>query len=199
MAQKLILASKSAARQMLLANAGLDFEAISADIDERAIELELERQSANPCDVALALAKEKAVALSLQFQNALVIGCDQTMSLGDRVYHKPRDMAEAFTHIKSLSAATHQLNSAIALVKNGQVLWNHVDSAYMHVRALSDEFIRSHLERVGEKALTSVGAYQLEGEGIQLFDKIEGDYFTILGLPLLPLLRELRSLGEIND
>jgi septum formation protein len=199
MGHKIILASKSQARRSLLANAGLEFEALSADIDERAIEAKLEAMSATPLDVARALAVEKAKALSQLHPDALVIGCDQTMSLGDRVYHKPGDMQEAFAHLKSLSNAVHQLNSAVALVKNGEVIWDHLSSAHMYVRKLSDAFIRQHLENVGEKALTSVGAYQLEGEGIQLFEKIEGDYFTILGLPLLPLLQQLRVLGDVND
>jgi septum formation protein len=199
MPHRLILASKSAARKMLLANAGLQFEALSADIDERTIEAGLEVSKADPIEVARVLAVEKAKALSLLYPQALVIGCDQTMSLGSRVYHKPATMDEAFSHIKSLSAATHQLNSAVALVKNGELLWDYVSSAHMHVRELSDAFIEHHLQRVGERALTSVGAYQLEGEGIQLFEKIDGDYFTILGLPLLPLLSKLRALGDIND
>lgn len=199
MPQRLILASKSAARKMLLANAGLEFEALAADIDERAIEDALEESRAIPTEVARVLAVEKAKALSAQCPDALIIGCDQTMSLGDRVYHKPKDMDEAFTHLKSLSAAVHQLNSAVALVRNGVVIWEEISSAHMYVRHLSDDFISYHLSRVGEKALTSVGAYQLEGEGIQLFEKIEGDYFTILGLPLIPLLSKLRALGVVND
>lgn len=184
---------------MLLANAGLQFEALSADIDERSIEAGLEQVHADPTEVARVLAVEKAKALSLLDPEAYVIGCDQTMSLGGRVYHKPQNMDEAFRHLQSLSGAVHQLNSAVALVKNGIVEWEHISSAHMYVRPLTDKFIREHLSRVGEKALTSVGAYQLEGEGIQLFDKIDGDYFTILGLPLLPLLSQLRALGEIND
>jgi septum formation protein len=120
------------------------------------------------------------------------------MSLGTRVYHKPRDMTEAAEHLRSLSGRTHSLNSAIVLVRGDEVVWRHVSTAKMTVRPLSDGFIDRHLARVGEKALTSVGAYQLEGEGIQLFETIEGDYFTILGLPMLPLLSKLRELGAID-
>ncbi|QFI68144.1 Septum formation protein Maf [Sinorhizobium alkalisoli] len=127
-----------------------------------------------------------------------MIGSDQTMSLGPRVYHKPRDMAEAADHLLSLAGKTHSLNSAITLVRAGDVLWRHVSTAHMTVRPLSADFVERHLERVGVKALASVGAYQLEGEGIQLFEKIEGDYFTILGLPMLPLLSKLRELGSID-
>jgi septum formation protein len=107
-------------------------------------------------------------------------------------------MAEAAEHLLSLSGRTHSLNSAIVLVRNGDVVWRHVSTAYMTVRALDRGFVERHLQRVGEKALSSVGAYQIEGEGIQLFEKIDGDYFTILGLPMLPLLAKLRELGSID-
>jgi septum formation protein len=120
------------------------------------------------------------------------------MSLGARVYHKPKDMDEARDHLLSLSGQVHQLNSAIVLIQGNEVLWKHVSSARMSVRVLSPAFIDGHLRRVGEKALLSVGAYQLEGEGIQLFETIEGDYFTILGLPMLPLLAKLRDLQVID-
>jgi septum formation protein len=120
------------------------------------------------------------------------------MSLGSRIYHKPKDMAEAHQHLMSLSGQTHRLNSAAVMVRDGKVLWQTVTHADMTVRKLSEAFVDGHLRKVGEKALTSVGAYQLEGEGIQLFTSIEGDYFTVLGLPLLPLLEALRKFGVIN-
>jgi septum formation protein len=120
------------------------------------------------------------------------------MSLGQRVYHKPRDIKEAREHLLSLSGQTHQLNSAVVLTQGGDILWKHLSAARMTVRTLSAGFVERHLERVGAKALSSVGAYQLEGEGIQLFEKIEGDYFTILGLPMLPLLAKLRDLRVID-
>lgn len=194
----LILASSSPFRRMLMNNAGLQFEAIPADIDERAIEAPLEQNGASPDAVALVLAKAKAKEVSDRFPGSLVIGSDQTMSLGDRVFHKPRTMADAENHLKSLSAQTHRLNSAIALALNGDVIWEHMSHAALTMRSLSDEFITRHVNRVGERALSSVGAYQLEGEGIQLFSKIDGDYFTIVGLPMLPLLEKLRELGTID-
>lgn len=194
----LILASASPFRRALLSNAGLAFEARAAAIDERALEQPLEASGASPADVALALAEAKAKDVARYFSDALVIGSDQTMSLGTRVYHKPRDMTEAAEHLRSLSGRMHSLNSAIVLVRNDEVVWRHVSTANMTVRPLSDGFIDRHLARVGGKALTSVGAYQLEGEGIQLFERIEGDYFTILGLPMLPLLSKLRELGAID-
>lgn len=198
MKQELILASSSASRQMLMRNAGLTFSAIPADIDERALDEQLERNGASPEEVALELAKAKALAVSKLHPAALVLGCDQTMALGTRVYHKPKTMAEAEAHLLSLSGKVHRLNSAAVLARGGEVLWQTVSSAELAVRILSAEFVSRHLQRVGDRALTSVGAYQLEGEGIQLFTSIEGDYFTILGLPLLPLLSKLRDMDVID-
>lgn len=198
MQQELILASSSASRQMLMRNAGLTFSAIPADIDERALDEQLERDGASPEEVALELARAKALAVGALYPEALVLGCDQTMALGARVYHKPKTMAEAEGHLLSLSGKVHRLNSAAVLVRHGEVVWQIVSSAELTVRTLSAEFVSRHLQRVGEKALSSVGAYQLEGEGIQLFTSIEGDYFTILGLPLLPLLSKLRDMDVID-
>lgn len=198
MTPSLVLASASPFRRALLENAGLVFTARAAEIDERALEKPLEEEGAAPEDVAVRLAEAKARAVARYFPDALVIGSDQTMSLGQRVYHKPKDMAEAGQHLLSLAGKTHRLNSAIVLARGEQILWRHVSSAHMSVRTLTAEFVDRHLQRVGEKALSSVGAYQLEGEGIQLFEKIEGDYFTILGLPMLPLLAKLRELGTID-
>ena len=198
MKQELILASSSASRQMLMRNAGLTFSAIPADINERALDEELERNGARPEEVALELARAKALAVSALHPEALVLGCDQTMALGTRVYHKPKTMAEAEAHLLSLSGRVHRLNSAAVLVRGEEIIWQTVSSADLSVRKLSVEFISRHLQRVGEKALSSVGAYQLEGEGIQLFTSIEGDYFTILGLPLLPLLSKLRDMDVID-
>lgn len=198
MTSSLVLASASPFRRALLENAGLTFDARAAEVDERALERPLEQSGASPVDVALALAEAKAQDVARHFPGAIVIGSDQTMSLGPRVYHKPKDMAEAADHLLSLSGKTHSLNSAIVLVRAGEVLWRHVSTAHMTVRPLTRDFVGRHLKRVGAKALASVGAYQLEGEGIQLFEKIEGDYFTILGLPMLPLLSKLRELGSID-
>jgi len=179
-------------------NAGLAFEARAAKIDERAIEAPLEKNGASPDEVALVLARAKASEVSNRFPGALVIGSDQTMSLGDIVFHKPKDMADAANHLTILSGKTHRLNSAIALCRDGELLWDHVAHASLTMRSLSADFIGQHLQQVGNKAMSSVGAYQLEGEGIQLFEKIDGDYFTIIGLPLLPLLAKLRELGAID-
>ncbi|MBX4869195.1 MULTISPECIES: Maf-like protein [Rhizobium] len=198
MTPKLILASSSPFRRMLMENAGLSFEAHPAKIDERAVEAPLEKAGAKPDMVASILAKAKAQDVSVRFPESLVIGSDQTMSLGDRVFHKPKDMADAANHLHALSGTTHRLNSAIAIVRDGVVLWEHLGHAELTMRPLTEDFIARHLARVGERALSSVGAYQLEGEGVQLFEKIEGDYFTILGLPMLPLLGKLREFGAID-
>ena len=198
MPERLILASGSPFRKLLLANAGLEFSAVPAAVDERALEAPLEGSGVTPEEVAQILAEAKATDVSECHPGALVLGCDQTLSLGDRVFHKPRDMEEARRHLLSLSGRTHHLNSAAVLVRDGQTLWRHVGIASLTMRALDPAFIGRHLARVGDKALSSVGAYQIEGEGIQLFEKIEGDYFTIVGLPLLPLLAALREFGAID-
>ena len=182
----------------MLKNAGLDVEAVPAKVDERALEAPLQGSGVSPEDVAAILAEAKAVEVSERRPGALVLGCDQTLSLGDEVFHKPADMEGARRHLLALSGRTHQLNSAAVLVRDGAVLWRHVGIANLTMRNLTPAFIGRHLARVGQKALASVGAYQIEGEGIQLFEKVEGDHFTIVGLPLLPLLSELRNLGAID-
>lgn len=194
----LILASKSPFRAQLLNNAGLTFGTENADIDERAVEAPLYRSGATPEDVAMVLAEAKALAVSEKHPDAIIIGCDQTLSLGDEIFHKPADLEEAGKNLLKLSGKTHQLNSGIVLVKNGETIWRHVAIAYMTMRPLQPGFIGRYLGRIGDKALSSVGAYQVEGEGIQLFEKIEGDYFTIIGLPLLPLLQKLREESLID-
>ncbi|RUX23278.1 Maf-like protein [Mesorhizobium sp. M7A.F.Ca.US.011.01.1.1] len=198
MTEKLILASGSPFRKAMLVNAGVDVEAVPADVDERALEGPLQDSGVSPEDVALVLAEAKATEVSERRPGALVLGCDQTLSLGDEVFHKPADREGARRHLLALSGKTHQLNSAAVLVRDGKVLWRHVGITSMTMRKLDPAFIGRHLARVGAKALSSVGAYQIEGEGIQLFEKIEGDHFTIVGLPLLPLLAELRTLGAID-
>lgn len=198
MTQTLVLASSSPFRRTLMNNAGLTFEAQAAEIDERAIEARFHQQGAGPQEVAQALARAKALDVSRHHRGAFVIGSDQTMSLGEQVYHKPANLDEARETLRSFSGQTHQLNSGVVIVRDGVSLWEDVVMAKLTARRLSESFIDGYLARVGDKALTSVGAYQLEGEGIQLFSHIDGDYFTILGLPMLPLLQALRDLGAIN-
>ncbi|WP_440980616.1 Maf-like protein [Shinella sumterensis] len=198
MTPPLILASQSPFRRMLMENAGLAFTAEAATIDERAAEAALAASNPTPQAIAEALAVEKARDVSGRNPGALVIGSDQTLSLEGRVFHKSADMAEAKSHLSAMSGRTHSLNCGVALVQDGTVLWRHVSVAHLTMRPLSSDFIDRHLARVGTRVLASVGAYQLEGEGVQLFERIEGDYFTILGLPLLPLLAKLRDLDAID-
>jgi septum formation protein len=198
MTETIVLASSSPFRKALLVNAGVSVEAVPASVDERALEAPLQDSGVSPEDVALVLAEAKAIDVSEKKPGALVLGCDQTLSLGDEVFHKPADMEGARRHLLALSGKTHQLNSAAVLARDGVVLWRHVGIANLTMRKLDPAFLGRHLAHVGEKALGSVGAYQIEGEGIQLFEKIDGDYFTIVGLPLLAVLAELRKLGAID-
>lgn len=193
----LVLASLSPFRKILLENAGLTFGVMPASIDERAIERELEHRKLAPGAVALELARAKALNIAVE-PGTHVIGSDQTLSLGDRLFHKPKDMDAAKEHLMAFSGKTHQLDSAVVIARDGKIVWSHLASARMTMRLLSDDFIDRYLTHMGNMALQTVGSYQLEREGIQLFDHIEGDYFTIIGLPILPLLAELRNLGVID-
>lgn len=194
----LILASSSPFRKMLLENAGVAFETEAARIDERAVEQTVEGTGIAPEDLALILAEAKATDVSGRHSGALVIGSDQTLSFRDEILHKVADMDEARRRLLALSGETHELNSAVVIARDGEVLWRHVAVARLTMRELDPGFVGRHLANAGEGVLHSVGAYQLEGSGIQLFEKIEGDYFAILGLPLLPLLAELRRLEAID-
>jgi septum formation protein len=190
-AAPLILASKSRARQTLLSNAGLDFEAIVADIDERA----LQRASglSAPGDVASLLAREKALAVSSGNPGAFVVGADQTLALGTRLFSKPSGRAQAKEQLRALAGRGHELHSAAAVARDGKMLFETASVARMTMRPLSDDEIDAYLDEAGQAVTSSVGAYQLEGPGVHLFERIEGDHFTILGLPLLPLLAFLRG------
>lgn len=192
----LILASTSASRRSLLAGAGLTFACEAAQIDERAIEAEL--ADVSPETVALRLSEAKALEVSGRFPDAIVIGADQTLSLGRASFHKPASEAAARDQLQALRGQTHRLNAGIACALNGVVTYGHVAVADMTMRAFSDAFLDHYMTIAGKSVLSSVGCYQLEGPGIQLFERIEGDYFTILGLPLLPLLTYLRSVEAID-
>ena len=194
----LILASASAARKALLAGAGVAFSVQPAAIDERAVEIPLIAGGASPADVATALAAEKAIAVSRDSIGATVIGADQTLDLDGERWTKPATVAEAREQLARLSGRAHRLRSAVAVARDGTVRWQHTASATLTLRPLTAAAIDAYLAEAGDSALGSVGAYQIEGPGIRLFDRIEGDYFTILGLPLLPLLAYLRGEGEIG-
>ena len=195
---RLVLASSSPARIALLTAAGLAFTARSADIDERAVESPLIAAGAMPGEVAAALAEAKAIAVGSEEPEAIVIGADQTLELDGRLWTKPTTLAEARDQLRSLSGRAHQLHTAAAAARDGAVVWRHREAARLTMRALSAAVVDRYLARVGDRALSGVGAYQIEGPGIQLFDKIDGDYFAILGLPLLPLLAFLRGEGAIE-
>jgi len=190
-AQPLILASKSPARQALLASAGIAFEVIPADIDERAIELA--SGLSMPGEVAALLAREKAVSVSCRHPDRFVVGADQTLALDARRFSKPAGRTDAAGQLKALAGRTHELHSAVAVAHGGEILFSDLAIARTTMRPLDDAAISAYLDAAGPAVTASVGAYQLEGLGVHLFERIDGDHFTILGLPLLPLLKFLRS------
>jgi septum formation protein len=187
----LILASQSRTRQALLTNAGIGFEAVPADIDER--ELQQNSGLSAPGEIAALLARRKAVSVSLQQPGRFVVGADQTLARGARLFAKPAGRAQAAEQLRALAGGSHELHSAVAVVHDGKILFEAVNIARMTMRQLGEREIDAYLDAAGEAVTTSVGAYQLEGLGVHLFERIEGDHFTILGLPLLPLLAFLRS------
>jgi septum formation protein len=187
----LILASQSRARQTLLRNAGIVFETVPAEIDERAVQ-QASGLSA-PDDIAALLAREKALWVSSRLSGQFVIGADQTLALGESLFSKPAGRAEAKQQLRALAGRGHELHSAVAVARDGKILFEASAFARMTMRRLGDAEIDTYLDEAGEAVATSVGAYQLERLGVHLFERIEGDHFTILGLPLLPLLGFLRS------
>jgi len=192
-AAPLLLASRSLARRRLLDAAGIPIEIAAADIDECALEARSPMQTAGA--IAALLAREKAATLARQKPSRLVLGCDQTLSLGAERFSKPGSVAAARAQLQALRGRSHELHSAIAFVQDEEVLFEHVGIARLTMRAFSDRFLDSYLDAVGAAATESVGAYQVEGRGIQLFERIDGDYFTVLGLPLLAVLQFLRQHG----
>ncbi|MGV2122307.1 Maf family nucleotide pyrophosphatase [Agrobacterium vitis] len=193
-----ILASTSPFRRQLLEQAGLRFTAMAPDIDEREIEGRAEHQHVSPQELAQVLSCEKALAVSRQAPDGVVIGGDQVLALGERIYHKPKDISSARDQLLSLRGETHVLYSALALAKQGEVIWRHVSQARMTMRMFSETFLDDYLDRAGGAILKSVGGYQIEGLGVQLFSDIVGDYFTIVGVPLLPLMEKLRELDIVH-
>jgi septum formation protein len=194
-AQPLVLASKSAVRHAILRDAGIQVEIMPADIDERGIEQRAGTR--DPGEVAALLAREKARAVAGGQPRRLVLGADQTLALGERRFSKPPDLAAAREQLKALRGRTHELHTAIALVRNGDVSFEHREVARLTMRAFSDAFLDDYLAAMGPAVTTSVGGYQLEKAGIQLFERVEGDHFVILGLPLLALLQHLRQAGVL--
>jgi septum formation protein len=195
----LILASSSRIRARLLEAAGLAFIIEAPGLDEAAMREAIGGEGVlAPEDVAEVLARAKAEAVSELAKDALVIGADQVLAFGSAILSKPESMEAARKELLDLSGKTHRLHTAVALAKGGETIWTHSEISTLKMRRLSPEFVGRYLAAAGEELLSSVGAYQLEGLGIQLFEKIEGNYFSILGLPLLPLLDALRREGGID-
>jgi nucleoside triphosphate pyrophosphatase len=192
-ADPLVLASGSKIRRTLLVAAGVALEVAPSDIDERAAEAAA--PSSSPAAVAALLARAKASAVARLHPGRLVLGADQVLALGDRRFTKPADRAAARAQLRALAGRAHELHSAIAFVQDGKVLFEHASTARLTMRAFSDTFLDRYLEAAGAAATESVGAYQLEGLGVQLFESVDGDYFTVLGLPLLAALDFLRRHG----
>jgi septum formation protein len=189
--EPLVLASQSKARQTLLANAGIGFESDPADVDERAIQATSGLSA--PGDIADLLAREKARSVSIRRPSRYVIGADQTLALGARIFNKPAGRAQAADQLRALAGHCHELHAAVAVMRDGKLLFEHVAVARMTMRPLGEPEIENYLDAAGAAVTSSVGAYQLEGLGVHLFERIEGDHFTILGLPLLALLAYFRS------
>jgi septum formation protein len=191
--EPLVLASRSKARQMLLTSAGVPVETCLTDLDERGLEAQADLQSAGA--VAVLLAREKATAAAKLRPGRLTLGADQTLALGAECLAKPANRNSARAQLLALRGHSHELHSAIVFVQDGKVLYEHVGVARMTMRAFSERFLETYLDTLGQDVTTTVGVYQIEGLGVQLFDRIKGDYFTILGLPLMQALDFLRRRG----
>ena len=195
--EPLVLASKSVIRHAILRDAGIPVAVEPADIDERAIEQRSAKEDAG--ELAAVLACEKARTVAARFPGRLVLGADQTLALGERRFSKSADRAGARRQLAALCGQTHELHSAVALVRGSSVLFEHREVARLTMRSFSDEFLEAYLDAAGTAVTASVGGYQLEKVGIQLFEHIQGDHFTILGLPLVPLLEYLRTAGWLAE
>ena len=191
----IVLASKSSSRQAMLLDAGVPFEARPTNLDERSIEAAME--GAPPQDIALALAEAKALAV--QDEQRAVLGSDSLVVVEGRRFDKPASREDAADHLRFFSSRTMHLHSAAALARNGAIVWRHAAIAHLHVRALSEAFIADYLAREWPEVGYCVGVFRIEALGVQLFERIEGDHFTVLGMPLLPVLGALRDLGELQQ
>jgi septum formation protein len=197
MRAELILASASAGRAAVLRQAGIAFRQRPADIDERALEREAAKREGgvDAGDLALLLAAAKAEQVSRSEPEALVIGADQVMGCGGALFQKPHNLEAAREQLRTLRGRTHSLNAGLCVARGGETVWRHLGCAHLTMRPFSDAFLGDYCRSEGETLLSSVGAYRIEGRGIQLFSRVEGDHFTIIGLPLLPLLGYLREIG----
>jgi len=191
------LASQSSIRATLLTNAGVMFDTASAGVDEDALKAGLLAEGAPPRDIADALAEAKAVKVSRK-RAGLIIGADSTMELAGRLYDKPATLADAREHLLALRGQVHRLHSAAVIAEGGAPVWRHVSTVKLTVRAFSDDFLDAYIAAEGDALLSSVGCYRFEGLGAQLFSRVEGDYFSILGLPLIQVLDYLRIRGALT-
>jgi septum formation protein len=196
---QVVLASASITRQEILKRSGVDFETVPAAVDEAAIKESMAGGGARAEDCALELARLKAARISARFPGVLVIGADQILDLDGRWFDKPPDLAAARESLGALRGKTHRLATAACIFRDGAQIWHHLESPELTMRAFSDEFLDDYLSEAGESILSSVGAYRLEDVGVQLFSRIEGSYFTILGLPLLALLDFLRVNAVVTE
>ena len=197
MTEKIILASGSEIRAQLLQNAAIDFTIKTARVDEDAIKQSLMAEDASPRDIADALAEMKAQRVSAKHPEALVIGCDQVLALGRHIFNKPADPEEAFAQLRSLAGQKHQLLSAAVIYHDAKPVWRHVGVVRLFMREVSDAYLRDYVDRNWSSIRYAVGAYKLEEEGVRLFARIEGDYFNVLGLPLIELLSYLTLRGTL--
>lgn len=191
----LILASQSASRRMMLTAAGVQYEAIPAYLDEREIEAGLAGAGAG--EVALALARAKALAVSVERPEALVLGSDSLVEVAGRRFDKPASREDAAEHLRFFSGKAMHLHSAAALARNGKIVWEYGAMASLHVIGMSEAFIAGYLDEEWPAVAGCVGVFRIEGRGVQLFEAIEGDHFTVMGMPLLPVLGALREAGEL--
>ena len=199
MSDPLILASGSEIRAQLLKNAGVDFEVSVARVDEETIRASLQAEKASPRDIADTLAELKAQRVAARHPDALVIGCDQVLALGQDIYSKPQNPEDALSQLKSLRGQKHQLLSAAVIYGEGKPLWRHVGVVRLYMRDASDDYLADFVARNWDSIQHAVGAYKLEEEGVRLFTRIEGDYFNVLGLPLLELLSYLTLRGTLSS
>lgn len=194
----IVLASTSTIRYDMLLHAGVTIGKVVAPcVDEFSAKAEMRERNPGAASIALHLAELKALAVSTGEAGAVVIGADQTLDCDGTLFDKPRNLAEAGSHLRKLRGCTHRLETAVACARNGVIIWSHVEPALLTIRPLSEEFIATYLAAEGTAVCQSVGAYRLEGRGAQLFDRIEGDFFAILGLPLLSLLNFLRQIEAL--
>ena len=198
-AARLILASGSLVRARLLRDAGLDFDIVPPDLDESLVKDRARNGGQDAAACALALARAKAEAIATRYPGALVLGADQMLVVGARWFDKPRDLAEARSHLRELRGRTHVLQTAACVVRDGRVLWHHVSRPELAMRSFSDTFLDDYIAAEGESLLGSVGCYRFEERGVQLFEAVKGEYFAILGMPLIALLAFLRDAGILKQ